>query len=162
MTIRVVLVDENGLLVDGDQILYVLATAWKEEGRLHGPVVGTVMSNLGLEHALRERDIEFHRASVGDRYVLEEMRRTRAVLGGEQSGHILLADRSTGDGLRSALQLAAAALSRLLPIDRPAARLALGKGCLDLVESTGQRPDGCQGGPFGHGEASWGRGHQTL
>jgi phosphoglucosamine mutase len=105
---RVVLVDENGLLVDGDQILYVLATAWKEEGRLHGPVVGTVMSNLGLEHALKERDIEFHRASVGDRYVLEELKKSGGVIGGETSGHMIVLDQTTtGDGLITALQVLA-------------------------------------------------------
>ena len=105
---RVVLVDENGQLVDGDQILYVLATAWKKEGRLHGPVVGTVMSNLGLEHALKEHDIEFHRASVGDRYVLEELRKSGGVIGGETSGHMIVLDQTTtGDGLITALQVLA-------------------------------------------------------
>jgi phosphoglucosamine mutase len=105
---RVVLVDENGQLVDGDQILYVLATAWKKEGRLHGPVVGTVMSNLGLEHALKEHDIEFHRASVGDRYVLEELKKSGGVIGGETSGHMIVLDQTTtGDGLITALQVLA-------------------------------------------------------
>lgn len=105
---RVVLVDENGQLVDGDQILYVLATAWKDEGRLHGPVVGTVMSNLGLEHALKERNIEFHRASVGDRYVLEELRKSGGIIGGETSGHMIVLDQTTtGDGLITALQVLA-------------------------------------------------------
>jgi len=105
---RVVLVDETGALVDGDQILYVLATAWQREGRLHGPVVGTVMSNLGLERALRERDIEFRRASVGDRYVLETLKESGGIIGGETSGHMIVLDQTTtGDGLITALQVLA-------------------------------------------------------
>ena len=105
---RVVLVDENGQLIDGDQILYVLATAWQEEGRLHGPVVGTVMSNLGLERALQARDIEFQRARVGDRYVLEALKQGGGVIGGETSGHMIVLDQTTtGDGLITALQVLA-------------------------------------------------------
>jgi len=105
---RVVLVDETGALVDGDQILYVLATAWQREGRLHGPVVGTVMSNFGLERALRERDIDFRRASVGDRYVLETMKQSGGIIGGETSGHMIVLDQTTtGDGLITALQVLA-------------------------------------------------------
>ncbi len=103
---RVLMVDESGNLVDGDQLLYVLATARKEKGGLRGPVVGTVMSNLGLEHALKARDIEFRRAAVGDRYVLEALRDSGGVLGGETSGHMLVLDKTTtGDGLISALQV---------------------------------------------------------
>ena len=105
---RVVMVDENGNLVDGDQLLYALALARKDKGALDGPVVGTVMSNLGLEHALRDRDIEFKRAAVGDRYVLETLRSCGGVLGGETSGHMLVLDKTTtGDGLISALQVLA-------------------------------------------------------
>jgi len=105
---RVLMVDEHGCLVDGDQLLYVLATARKDKGDLQGPVVGTVMSNLGLEHALRARDIEFRRAAVGDRYVLEMLRESGGVLGGETSGHMLVLDKTTtGDGLISALQVLA-------------------------------------------------------
>ncbi len=103
---RVVMVDESGRLVDGDQLLFVLATARKDKGGLQGPVVGTVMSNLGLEHALKARDIEFRRAAVGDRYVLEALRDSGGVLGGETSGHMLVLDKTTtGDGLISALQV---------------------------------------------------------
>ena len=103
---RVVMVDENGQLIDGDQLLFVLATARKAQGLLNGPVVGTVMSNLGLEHALRDLDIEFQRAKVGDRYVLELLRNNGGVLGGETSGHMLVLDKTTtGDGLISALQV---------------------------------------------------------
>lgn len=105
---RVVMADENGALADGDQLLFVLAKARKEQGALHGPVVGTVMSNLGLEHALRKHDIEFRRAAVGDRYVLELLRTSGGTLGGETSGHLLVLDKTTtGDGLISALQVLA-------------------------------------------------------
>jgi phosphoglucosamine mutase len=105
---RVVMVDERGELLDGDQLLYIIATARKEEGALKGPVVGTVMSNLGLEHALRRHDIEFRRAAVGDRYVLEELRQSGGVIGGETSGHMICLDKTTtGDGLVSALQVLA-------------------------------------------------------
>ncbi len=105
---RVVMTDEAGQLIDGDQLLYILATARQADGRLKGPVVGTVMSNLGLEHALRERNIEFRRASVGDRYVLETLRATGGVIGGETSGHMIVLDQTTtGDGLICALQVLA-------------------------------------------------------
>ncbi len=105
---RVVMVDELGNIIDGDQLLYVLATARKQKGNLQGPVVGTVMSNLGLEHALKAQAIEFHRANVGDRYVLEMLRQHGGILGGETSGHMLVLDKTTtGDGLICALQILA-------------------------------------------------------
>ena len=105
---RVVMVDESGNLVDGDQLLYILATAGKQDGSLKGPVVGTVMSNLGLEHALIAEKIEFRRASVGDRYVLETLKETGGVIGGETSGHMIMLDHvTTGDGLICALQVLA-------------------------------------------------------
>jgi len=105
---RVVMVDETGKLIDGDQLLYVLAMDRKNNGGLSGPVVGTVMSNLGLEHALQAMDIDFRRAAVGDRYVLETLRSTGGILGGETSGHMLVLDKTTtGDGLISALQVLA-------------------------------------------------------
>ena len=105
---RVLMVDENGGLIDGDQLLFVLATARKDGGVLQGPVVGTVMSNLGLEHALKGRGIEFRRAAVGDRYVLEALRESGGVIGGETSGHMIVLDKTTtGDGLVSALQVLA-------------------------------------------------------
>jgi phosphoglucosamine mutase len=95
--------------VDGDQILGILATALKEDGRLPGDtLVVTVMSNLGLLLAMRERGITTVQTAVGDRYVLEEMRAGGFSLGGEQSGHIILADHATtGDGVLAALHLAA-------------------------------------------------------
>ena len=105
---RVVMVDETGKLIDGDQLLYVLAMDRKNNGGLSGPVVGTVMSNLGLEHALQAMDIDFRRAAVGDRYVLETLRSTGGIIGGETSGHMLVLDKTTtGDGLISALQVLA-------------------------------------------------------
>jgi phosphoglucosamine mutase len=105
---RLVMVDHLGRIVDGDQLLYVIARALKDSGSLRGPVVGTVMSNLGLELALRAAGIEFRRAAVGDRYVHALLRETQGMLGGETSGHILCLDKTTtGDGLVSALQVLA-------------------------------------------------------
>jgi phosphoglucosamine mutase len=103
---RLVMVDDLGRVLDGDQLLYILACDRAARGELAGPVVGTVMSNLGLEVALRERGIGFRRAAVGDRHVLAMLKETGAVLGGETSGHILCLDRATtGDALVSALQV---------------------------------------------------------
>jgi phosphoglucosamine mutase len=105
---RVVMVDEQGQIIDGDQLLYILATARQREGVLQGPVVGTVMSNLGLERALEKHNIEFRRARVGDRYVLETLSETGGIIGGETSGHVICLDRTTtGDGLIAALQVLA-------------------------------------------------------
>jgi len=105
---RLVMVDHLGRIVDGDQLLYVIARALQQAGMLRGPVVGTVMSNLGLELALRAADLEFRRAPVGDRYVLSLLRETHGNLGGETSGHIVCLDKTTtGDGLVSALQVLA-------------------------------------------------------
>ncbi|MGB8326503.1 MAG: phosphoglucosamine mutase [Steroidobacteraceae bacterium] len=105
---RLMLVDHLGRLVDGDQILYVLATARHRAGQLRGPVVGTVMSNLGLEIALREAGIAFLRAPVGDRYVLGLLKESGGTLGGETSGHILCLDQTTtGDAMVAALQVLA-------------------------------------------------------
>ncbi|MBV8308348.1 MAG: phosphoglucosamine mutase [Gammaproteobacteria bacterium] len=105
---RLVMVDHLGRIVDGDQLLYVIARALQQSGMLRGPVVGTVMSNLGLEVALRAAGIEFRRAAVGDRYVLSMLRECGGVLGGETSGHILCLDKTTtGDGLVVALQVLA-------------------------------------------------------
>ena len=105
---RLVMVDNLGRIVDGDQLLYIIACARKEDGTLRGPVVGTVMSNLGLELALRAKGIEFLRANVGDRYVLAMLKEAGGMIGGESSGHILCLDRTTtGDALVSALQVLA-------------------------------------------------------
>jgi len=105
---RLVMVDGLGRIVDGDQLIYIIATARKRAGTLQGPVVGTVMSNLGLEVALREQGIDFKRAQVGDRYVLSMLREFGGSVGGESSGHILLLDKTTtGDALMAGLQVLA-------------------------------------------------------
>jgi len=106
---RLVMVDHRGELVDGDRLLYIVARDRKQRGELVGPVVGTVMSNLGLEHALAELEVPFMRAKVGDRYVLAMLKENGGLVGGETSGHLLFLDRTTtGDGLISALQVLAA------------------------------------------------------
>jgi phosphoglucosamine mutase len=106
---RLVLADELGHIVDGDQILALIAGSWHREGRLRGGgIVATVMSNLGLERHMQGMDLALHRAKVGDRYVAEVMRETGCNLGGEQSGHMILSDfATTGDGLVAALQVLA-------------------------------------------------------
>jgi phosphoglucosamine mutase len=103
---RVLFVDADGAICDGDDLLYVLATDWQQNGRLRGPVVGTLMSNYGFERALAARGIDFVRARVGDRYVHQALLQHQGVLGGEASGHLLCLDRAnTGDGIVSALQV---------------------------------------------------------
>jgi phosphoglucosamine mutase len=102
------MVDELGRCVDGDQLLYILARARRDTGTLQGPVVGTVMSNLGLEQSLTGLGITFLRAQVGDRNVLAMLQEVGGTLGGETSGHILCLDKTTtGDGIISALQVLA-------------------------------------------------------
>lgn len=107
---RVILCDETGTVVDGDQVMAMIARSWQAAGRVTGGgVVATVMSNLGLEKYLETIDLKLERTSVGDRYVLERMRAAGFNLGGEQSGHLILSDYSTtGDGLIAALQVLAA------------------------------------------------------
>jgi phosphoglucosamine mutase len=119
---RCLLVDEKGELVDGDQILAIAAHAWQEAGQLkNGTVVATVMSNLGLEVALKELGVALKRTPVGDRYVVEEMVRGNFVLGGEQSGHVIfLEHNTTGDGLVTALGI----LSIMVESGRPLSELA--------------------------------------
>ncbi|MBI1215161.1 MAG: phosphoglucosamine mutase [Alphaproteobacteria bacterium] len=106
---RLIMCDENGQIIDGDQIMALIAGAWHREGRLKGGgVVATVMSNLGFERFLHAQGLELKRMPVGDRYVVDHMRANDYNLGGEQSGHIILGDYSTtGDGLTSALQVLA-------------------------------------------------------
>ena len=102
------MVDHEGQLIDGDQLLYILAVGRQRDGLLKGPVVGTVMSNLGLERKLQSLGIDFMRSKVGDRYVLEMLRKHGGILGGESSGHILCLDKTTtGDGVISALEVLA-------------------------------------------------------
>jgi phosphoglucosamine mutase len=117
---RVVLVCEQGRLIDGDQLMATIADLWKRDGRLTGNgVVATVMSNLGLERFIGARGLSLIRTQVGDRYVLERMRADGFNLGGEQSGHIIMTDHATtGDGLMAALQ----ALAALVRSGKPASR----------------------------------------
>jgi phosphoglucosamine mutase len=115
---RVVIIDEKGHVVDGDQLLAVIAENWKEEGRLAKPgVVATVMSNLGLERHLAGQGIALARTPVGDRYVLEHMREHGYNLGGEPSGHIIMSDyTTTGDGFVAALQVMAVVKKQGRPV----------------------------------------------
>jgi phosphoglucosamine mutase len=110
---RVVMSDHEGNLIDGDELLFILASARKAEGRMPGGVVGTVMSNFGLELALEQLDIPFVRTAVGDRHIHRALIERGWVLGGEASGHLLALDRaSTGDGIVSALQILEVMVSR--------------------------------------------------
>lgn len=125
---RVLLVDGDGAVIDGDQILYVLALEFLRAGRLRGPIVGTMMSNLGLERALAAHGVGFERAAVGDRHVMELLRRESGVLGGEPSGHIICLDRTmTGDGIVAALQVLGV-------------MAATGRGLSDLVAGMSRYP----------------------
>jgi phosphoglucosamine mutase len=104
---RLMMVDENGELVDGDELVFIIAKAWQSQTRLvNNTVVGTKMSNLGMRHALRDLDIKFIEADVGDRFVMEQMQKSGSILGGEGSGHIICLNKTTsGDGIISALQV---------------------------------------------------------
>lgn len=115
---RVVIVDEKGQIVDGDQIMAVIAESWQRRGRLAaGGIVATVMSNLGLERYVHSLGLQLARTPVGDRYVVEHMRKHGFNVGGEQSGHIVLSDFiTTGDGLVSALQILAVVVTTGKPV----------------------------------------------
>ena len=117
---RLIVVDEKGRIVDGDQLMALIASGLQRRGELKGEaVVATVMSNLGLERKLGEAGLKLLRTKVGDRYVLEEMRKTGCNVGGEQSGHIILADHATtGDGLVAGLQVLAALVEAAAPGER--------------------------------------------
>ena len=119
---RVVMADEHGRIIDGDQILALLARSWSKSGHLKGAgVVGTVMSNAGLERYLKSLDLKLARAQVGDRYVIEQMQKGGFNVGGEQSGHIVLSDFSpTGDGLIAALQVLAVLAAERKPASEAA------------------------------------------
>ncbi|HEY3910036.1 MAG TPA: phosphoglucosamine mutase [Stellaceae bacterium] len=152
---RLIVADERGVLLDGDQLMALIATGLARSGRLQGDaLVATVMSNLGLERFLAGHNIGLHRAPVGDRYVVEKMRSLGCNLGGEQSGHIILADyATTGDGLIAALQVLASIVEtgrpasevcrlftpvpqrsgsvrhgQIMPLDRPAVKKAIAGG----------------------------------
>ena len=125
---RVIMVDAGGEIVNGDELLYIIATARQDEGLLQGGVVGTVMSNFGMELALKERNIPFERAPVGDRHVHKALVRNGWTLGGEASGHLLCLDKtSTGDGIVSALQVLEVMVSK-------------GKGLAELTKDIQKLP----------------------
>ncbi|KQT55161.1 MULTISPECIES: phosphoglucosamine mutase [unclassified Aureimonas] len=115
---RVIIVDEDGTVVDGDQIMAVIAESWADDGRLAaGGIVATIMSNLGLERFLEGKGLQLARTKVGDRHVVEHMREHGYNVGGEQSGHVILSDYgTTGDGLVSALQVLAVVRKSGLPV----------------------------------------------
>ena len=140
---RVVVIDEKGQLVDGDQLLAVIAEAWHEEGRLAKPGIAvSIMSNLGLERFLSNLGLTTARTQVGDRYVAEHMREHGYNLGGEQSGHIIMTDyTTTGDGLVAALQL----LSVVQKLERPVSEVChrfdpLPQILKSVRTSSGKRP----------------------
>lgn len=139
---RVVIVDENGEIVDGDQIMALIAESWHQAGRLSGGgVVATVMSNLGLERFLGGIGLELHRTKVGDRYVVEHMRAHGLNVGGEQSGHIVLSDFSTtGDGLVSALQVLACIKRQNRPVSEIAKKFEPVPQLLKNVRFSGGKP----------------------
>lgn len=106
---RLMMVDHSGEVVDGDELIFIIAKNLHDRGELHGGVVGTLMTNYGFELAIKELGVEFCRANVGDRYVMEQLKGRGWVVGGESSGHILCLDKtSTGDGIISALQVLSA------------------------------------------------------
>jgi phosphoglucosamine mutase len=110
---RLLMVDDEGEIVDGDELLFIIASGYHAQGILNGGVVGTQMSNLGLENAFKALDIPFMRAKVGDRYVMDALMQTGWSLGGEGSGHIICLDKTTtGDGIISALQVLSQMLQR--------------------------------------------------
>jgi phosphoglucosamine mutase len=117
---RCIIVDEKGSIVDGDQVMALVATTWATDGRLRGDgIVATVMSNLGLERFLEGKRLKLHRTKVGDRYVVERMRSHGCNVGGEPSGHIVISDfATTGDGLVAALQVLAAAKASGKPVSQ--------------------------------------------
>jgi phosphoglucosamine mutase len=117
---RVVIADEQGMLIDGDQLMALIATSWHRQGRLlGGGLVATIMSNLGLERHLADHQLTLARTKVGDRYVVEHMRKNGFNVGGEQSGHIVMSDFSTtGDGLIAALQVLAEVVRTGKPVSQ--------------------------------------------
>ncbi|WP_265517689.1 phosphoglucosamine mutase [Nitratireductor luteus] len=139
---RVVIVDENGTVVDGDQIMALIAQSWHESNRLSGGgIVATVMSNLGLERFLGDRGLALHRTQVGDRYVVEHMRAHGLNIGGEQSGHVIMSDFSTsGDGLVTALQVLACIKRQNRPASEVCRKFEPVPQVLKNVRTTGGKP----------------------
>lgn len=139
---RVLLVDETGSVIDGDQLMGVIAESWANSGRLQGGgIVATIMSNLGLERFLGDRNLTLARTKVGDRYVVEHMRANGFNVGGEQSGHIVLSDFSTtGDGLVSALQILACMQEEGRPLSEVCRKFEPVPQLLKNVRFTGGKP----------------------
>jgi phosphoglucosamine mutase len=139
---RLIIVDELGHLVDGDQLLAVIAQSWQEDGRLSQPcIVGTVMSNLGLERFLGGIGLELRRTPVGDRYVLEQMIARNCNVGGESSGHIILSDfGTTGDGFVAALQILSVVQKQGRPVSEICHRFDALPQLLKNVRFRGGRP----------------------
>ncbi|MBV9290574.1 MAG: phosphoglucosamine mutase [Hyphomicrobiales bacterium] len=139
---RMVIVDEKGHVVDGDQVIAVIAESWRDDGRLSRPgVVATVMSSLGLERHLAALGLELERTAVGDRYVIERMREKGYNVGGEQSGHVIFSDyATTGDGLVSALQVLAVVRKRGRPVSEVCRRFEPLPQVLRNVRFNGGKP----------------------
>lgn len=139
---RVLIVDEKGNIIDGDQLMAVVAQSWKEQDRLSEPgIVATVMSNLGLERFLSSQDLTLARTSVGDRYVVEHMRAHGYNVGGEQSGHLVLSDyTTTGDGLIAALQILAVVKQEGKPVSEVCNRFEPVPQLLKNVRFSGGSP----------------------
>jgi phosphoglucosamine mutase len=144
---RVLIVDEKGAIVDGDQLMTLIGESWAKEGRLQGGgVVATVMSNLGMERHLADKGLELARTKVGDRYVVEHMRKHGFNLGGEQPGHIVMTDyATTGDGLVAALQILACVQKSDCPVSEVRQRFELVPPLLRNTKYSGgsplERPD---------------------
>lgn len=137
---RVLMVDSKGRLIDGDQLIYIIAKLRQAQGALVGDVVGTLMSNLGFERALQRLGIGFSRTRVGDRYIMERLKQDGGVLGGEPSGHIICRDRtSTGDGIVAALQVLAALTDAERRIDELTAEVEMYPQVLINVRLDAQR-----------------------
>lgn len=139
---RVIIADENGTIIDGDQLLAAIAEAWVADKRLSGNgVVATVMSNLGLERFLQGLDLTLERTPVGDRYVVERMRADGYNLGGEQSGHIVMTDyTTTGDGLVTALQILGVVITSGKPVSEVCKRFEPVPQILRNAATKGARP----------------------
>jgi phosphoglucosamine mutase len=139
---RVVIADENGHVIDGDQILAVIAGSWRATGRLRGDgIVATVMSNLGLERHLQGQGLSLVRTKVGDRYVVEKMRQGGYNVGGEQSGHVVLSDyTTTGDGLLTALQVLSVVVQSGKPVSEVCRRFEPVPQLLKSVRFRGENP----------------------
>ena len=139
---RVIIVDENGSVVDGDQLMAVVAQSWQQSNRLSAPgIVATVMSNLGLERYLQSLGLGLARTKVGDRYVVEHMRANGYNVGGEQSGHIVLSDfATTGDGLIAGLQVLACVKDQDKPVSEVCRRFEPVPQILKNVRYKGGKP----------------------